>query len=236
MRRAILLSLASCVSYVPLAASLSGCAAAPPPKPVIVDAPPVPEKVDTGPTSMESEIGGLSEEAMDKAFASLDINHCIELQGDKENLGGELKLKMRIDRRGSARWAYLSQSTLGDRDAEKCVLDLVRAKSWPRPLGGEGLAEKNFVIDPRTEPAALEERRSMAQIAQARAEAGKCRRGVPGSFFATVYLQPDGHVFTAGVAVPSEKGEDVADCVVEAVRKVRFHGAPKVAKLSFEIR
>jgi hypothetical protein len=235
MRRAILVSLASCVSYVPLAA-LMACAAAPLPKPVIVEAPPVPEKVDTGPESMEAEIGGLSEEAMDKAFASLDINHCIELQGDKEMLGGELKLKMRIDRRGSARWAYLSRSTLGDRDAEKCVLDLVRAKSWPRPLGGEGLAEKDFVIDPRTEPAALEERRSIVQIAQARAEAGKCRRGVPGSFFATVYLQPDGRVVTAGVAVPSEKGEDVADCVVEALRKVRFRGAPKVAKLSFEIR
>jgi len=231
MRRAI------CLSSVALAVALAGCAAAPPPPAVIVDAPPVPEKIDTGPTSMESEIGGLNEEAMDKAFASLDVNHCIEQFGDKlETLGGELKLKLRIDRRGSARWAYLSQSTLGDRDAEKCVLDLVRAKSWPRPLGGEGLAEKNFTIDPRTEPATLEERRTLVQVAQARVEAGKCRRGVAGSFFATVYLQPDGRVVTAGVAVPSEKGEDVADCVVEALRRVRFRGAPKLAKLSFEIR
>lgn len=235
MRFAIRLSFVCCVSYVPLAAALAGCAAAPPPKPVIVDAPPVPEKVDTGPTSMESEIGGLNEEAMDKAFASLDVNHCIEAQGDKEMLGGELKLKLRIDRRGNARWAYLSRSTLGDRDAEKCVLELVRVKNWPRPLGGEGIAEKEYVIDPRTEPANLEERRSQVQVAKARAEAGKCLRGVPGSFLATVYLQPDGRVVTAGVSVPSEKGEDVADCVVEALRKVRFNGAPKVAKLSFEI-
>jgi hypothetical protein len=234
MRCAILLSYVSCGA---LAVAFAGCAAAPPPPPVIVDAAPVPEKVDTGPTSMESEIGGLNEEAMDKAFASLDVNHCIEQHGDKlETLGGELKLKLRIDRRGSARWVYLSQSTLGDRDAEKCVLDLVRAKSWPRPLGGEGLAEKAFVIDPRTEPATLEERRTLVQVAQARTEAGKCRHGVAGSFFATVYLQPDGRVVTAGVAVPSEKGEDVADCVVEALRKVRFRGAPKLAKLSFEIR
>jgi hypothetical protein len=217
--------------------ALAGCAAAPPPPPVIVEVAPIPEKVDTGPESMEAEIGGLNEEAMDQAFASLDVNRCIEQSGDKlDTLGGELKLKLRIDRRGSARWAYLSRSTLGDRDAEKCVLDLVRAKSWPRPLGGEGLAEKDFVIDPRTEPATLEERRTLVQVAQARAEAGKCRRGVPGSFFATVYLQPDGRVVTAGVAVPSEKGEDVADCVVEALRKVRFRGAPKPAKLSFEIR
>jgi hypothetical protein len=59
---------------------------------------------------------------------------------------------------------------------------------------------------------------------------------VPGSFVATVYLRPDGRVVTAGVAVPSEKGEDVADCMVEAVRKVRFRGDRRTAKLSFEIR
>ena len=76
----------------------------------------------------------------------------------------------------------------------------------------------------------------MPQVAQARADAGKCRRGVPGSFFATVHVRPDGRVAAAGVAVPSEKGEDVADCMVEAMRKVRFRGVPKPAKLSFEIR
>jgi hypothetical protein len=229
MVRAILLSA--------LALGAAACGAAPPPPPVLKDAPPVEEKIDTGPTSMESEIGGLNEEAMDQAFASLDVNGCVAPRGENlDQLGGELKLKMRIDRKGSARWAYLSRSTLGDRDAEKCVLDLVRAKRWPRPLGGEGLAEKDFVVDPRAAPVALDERRAMAQIAQARTDAGKCRKGIRGSFMATVYVRPDGRVAAAGVAVPSEKGEDVADCMVEAVRKVRFRGAPKPAKLSFEIR
>jgi hypothetical protein len=218
-----------------LALALAACSTpAPPPRTVIADAPPVPEKVDTGPTTMESEIGGLNEEAMAKAFASLDVNHCIEEKGD--TLGGELKLNVRIDRHGHARWAYLSGSTLGDRDAEKCVLALARAKSWPRPLGGEGLAENKFTVDPRAEPTPLDEKRTLVQVARARAEAGKCRRGVPGSFVATVYLEPDGTVTSAGVAVPNEKGEDVADCVVEAVRKVRFQKAPKAVKLSFEIR
>jgi len=229
------------ISLACCALVLAGCTvAAPPPRAVIADAAPVPEKVDTGPTSMESEIGGLNEEAMDKAFASLDVNRCVAQSGDKlDQLGGELRLKMRIDRRGSARWAYLSRSTLGDRDAEKCVLDLVRARSWPRPLGGEGVAEKEFVVDPRTEPQALEERRTLVPIALARAEAGKCRHGVRGSFFATVYVRADGQVVTAGVAVPSEQGEDVADCMVEAVRKIRFRGgssSSRPTKLSFEIR
>ena len=220
-----------------IALGVAACGAAPPPPPQVKDAPPVEEKVDTGPTSMESDIGGLNEEAMDQAFASLDVNGCVVPRVEQlDQLGGELKLKMRIDRKGSARWVYVSRSTLGDREAEKCVLDLVRAKSWPRPLGGEGLAEKDFVVDPRAEPVALDERRTMAQVAQARVDAGKCRKGIRGSFTATVYVRPDGRVAAAGVAVPNEKSEDVADCMVEAVRKVRFQGAPKPSKLSFEIR
>ena len=116
------------------------------------------------------------------------------------------------------------------------MLDLARAKSWPRPLSGEGLAEKDVTVDPRAEPPSIDERRARAPIAAARAEAAKCKKGVPGSFLATVYVQPDGSVATAGVSVPSEKGEDVADCVVEALRKVRFRSTDKLAKLSFEIR
>jgi hypothetical protein len=218
-----------------LALALTACSTAvSPPRAVLADAPPEPEKIDTGPTSMESETGGLNEEAVEKAFASLDVNRCIEQRG--ETFGGKLKLKLRIDRRGGARWAYVSGSNLGDRDAEKCVLDLARAKSWPKPLGGDGIAEGEIIIKPHAEPATADERRTLTQIAHARTEADKCRRGVAGSFFATVYLEPDGSVATAGVSVPSEKGEEVADCVVEAVRKVRFQRAPKAAKLSFEIR
>ncbi len=220
-----------------LALGAAACGAAPPPPPMVKDAPPVEEKVDTGPTSMESEIGGLNEEAMDAAFATLDVTRCVAPRLEQlEALGGELKLKVRIDRKGGTRWAYLSRSTLGDRDAEKCVLDLVKAKSWPKPLGGEGLAEKEFTVDARAEPIALDEKRVMPQIARARADAAKCRNGVQGSFLATVYVHTDGRVVDAGVSVPSEKGEDVADCMVEALRKARFRGGPKPGKLSFEIR
>ena len=93
-----------------------------------------------------------------------------------------------------------------------------------------------MTIDPRAEPLELDARRDRAPIAEARAQAAKCKKGVDGSFLATVYVQPDGTVATAGVSVPNEKGEDVADCMVEAVRKVHFRSTDKLAKLSFEIR
>jgi hypothetical protein len=220
-----------------VAALLPACAPALPP-PVIRDAAPVAEKVDRGPTSVESEIGGLNEEAMDRAFASLEVQRCLsEGSARLSAIGGEFKLRLRINRDGGARWAYVSESTLGDRATEKCLIDLVREKSWPKPVGGEGLAEKAYAIDAPTAPVVLEEKKMIADVTRARAAASRCRRGVAGSFFATVHVRPDGHVAAAGVAPPNERGEGVADCVVDALRKLRFRpSAPRAAKVSFEIR
>jgi putative hemolysin len=218
---------------------LAACSSTtPPPKSVMSDAPPEPEKIDPGPTSMESEIGGLNEEAMDAAFASLDVTHCISQGSEKlEHLGGDFKMKLRIDRKGSARWVYLSSSTLGDRDTEKCLLDLARAKTWPKPLGGEGIAEKEYSIDPPTEAVAVDPKRETAPVNRVRQDTAKCRKGVDGSFMATVYVKADGVVDAAGLSVPSEKGEDVADCMIDAIRKVRFRSVvTKPQKVSFEIR
>ena len=226
--------------FAAIALALAGCAsAAPPAASTIVDAAPEPERIDTGPTFYETETGGLNEDDMSDAFRALQrpLQRCMD-QGISRlaPLGGHLKLTMRIQRDGAAKWVYLSESTLGDRETEKCVLDLARGKTWPRPVGGEGMASKTFDIDPSAEPDEWDAKKVKPTIAQARTQTAKCRRGVRGTFTATAYVRPDGRVLSAGVAPPDEKGEDVADCVVDAILKVRFkkHGG-KAAKVSFEI-
>ncbi len=235
-RRRALTGLASVARLAVVASLLPACAAIP--APVIHDAEPVAEKIDHGATSVESEIGGLDEEAMDRAFASLEVQRCLTEGSSRLGaIGGEFKLRLRINRDGGARWAYVSESTLGDRATEKCLLDLVRGRTWPKPLGGEGLAEKAFAIDAPAAPVLLEEKHMLPDVTRARAAASRCRHGVKGSFFATVHVRPDGRVSAAGVAPPSERGEDVADCVVDALLKLRFRSStPRAAKVSFEIR
>lgn len=225
---------------VAVLASALGCGSSPPPRAGVVAAAPLEvEKIDSGPTYMESEIGGLNEDAMEEAFASLQrpVLRCLEGGLSRvEGLGGHFKLSLRVDKSGSTRWVYLSESTLGDRDTEKCVLDLARTKTWPRPLGGEGLAEKSFDIDAPTEPVSWEARRGLRALNHVYGEVARCRKGIPGSFVATVYVSPDGRVVTAGVATPNERGEEAADCVTEALRRMRFgsHG-DKAAKVSFAL-
>src|SRR5262249_17905835 len=112
-----------------------GCKAAEPPRPPSVVSGPVEERIATAPPSAESEIGGLSDADVTDACAALQpgVIACAERGNERVGpLGGHVGLRLRITKQGAVRWAYLTESTLGDRETEKCVLDLARAKTWPR--------------------------------------------------------------------------------------------------------
>lgn len=222
------------------AALLSACAAAPPPPP-----PPPPAPTTTAPepapssSGVESEIGGMNEEAMERAFNALGpaIQGCVEAgSGRVKALGGHLTFELRIQKDGAVRWVYLKESTLGDQDTEKCLLDSVRAKVWPLPVGGEGLAQRSLDLDPPAAPLVVDEDRAKRSIAAVRKEAAKCRKGARGTFAATVYIRTNGAVLSAGVAPPNAKGQEAADCMAGVIRKVKFVGpGSKTGKLSFTL-
>lgn len=223
-----------------LAGSVSGCASTPeprePPPPAPVASAPEPQRAPAG---VEAEIGGMNEEAMEKAFNSLgpSIQGCVDAgSGRVKPLGGHLTFELRIAKDGAVRWAYLKESTLGDQDTEKCLLDAVRAKQWPLPVGGEGLAQRSLDLDPRAAPLTMDEDRAKRSIAAVRKEAQKCKKGARGAFTATAYIRTNGAVLAAGVAPPSAKGQEAADCMAGVIRKVKFV-APgnKTGKLSFTI-
>ncbi|HSN99200.1 MAG TPA: AgmX/PglI C-terminal domain-containing protein [Candidatus Nanopelagicales bacterium] len=219
---------------------LLGCGAPPPPPPPPpTTPPPPPERTDPGPVEMRSEIGGLPEEAMNRAFRSLDgpIQACFdEATGRNPALGGRFTLKMRIGSDGRPRWAYLSETDLGDRTLERCVLDLARDKQWPKPLGGDGLAERSYEIDARSPVKELEEKWVKPAVAKARTNAWKCRKGkLRGRVRATVHIAPNGKVLGASITPPDERFEEVADCVAEEIGKIRFGKVGRRMKLTFEI-
>lgn len=218
--------------------ALAGCGASPPPKAALADAGPVTEKIDTGPSSYESEIGGMNEYAVEDIFKGLarPIARCFENGTSRvEALGGTFTVSFRVDRKGNTRWAYMKESTIGDRATETCVLDLVKNKVWPRPLSGEGLAQKSFDIEPASSALVLDGKRARPIANLARSKTASCRKGVHGTFQATAYLEPNGRVRAAGVAPPDEKAESVVDCLVDEIQKLKFSATGKLAKVTFQI-
>jgi hypothetical protein len=214
-----------------------GCAAAPPPPPPAP--PPEPEARAAPPPAAESEIGGMRESEVVATFEALGpaIAGCVE-DGAKRvrELGGHFHVALRVDRQGQARWAYLRESSLGDRVTERCILDHVRRAKWPAPVGGEGLASRSFDIDPSRSPVAWEEDRVRKSIDKAAKAFAQCKKGAPGSFVATAYVRPDGRVAAAGVAPPDPDREPIADCLADAIERLRF-GSPgrRAAKVTFEV-
>jgi hypothetical protein len=216
-----------------------GCHAAPPPKAAVADdAAAKVERVDPGASFYEGEIGGMNEYAVDDKFKALSgrIQGCFENGSERvAALGGSFTVAFRVDRKGATRWAYMKSSTLGDRGTESCILEIVRRQSWPKPLSGEGLAEKTFDIEPSTAPHVLDSKRVAIQARIAQKKAAECRKGMRGAFLATAYLEPNGHVLSAGIAPPDEKGEAAIDCMVDEIQKVKFSGTGKLAKVTFEM-
>lgn len=189
-----------------------------------------------------SEIGGLNEEAVARAFERMndDVQNCFAQGTTKiSSLGGHVKMKLRIDPKGALRWAYMSESTLGDRDTEKCLLDAARGKSWPLPVGGDGLAERAYDVDPPSPVKELDPKKFKVALALVRKETPKCRKkGTWGTVFrVTAYLRYDGLPVSVGIAPPNEKGEDVIDCMIKIIKKVKFGGiGRRLGKVSFDMR
>ena len=52
-------------------------------------------------------------------------------------LRGRVELAFRVDRDGGVRWVYPRASTVGDRDTERCLIDIATVMRFQRPRGCE---------------------------------------------------------------------------------------------------
>jgi hypothetical protein len=189
-----------------------------------------PKQEDEGPrASASAEIGGLNEDEVDAAFSSSvkGLQRCID-SGAKEVefLGGSVAFFLKIDARGKIANAYLEHSTLGNRATERCMLDSLSAKSWPKPVGGEhGLARKSFTFDPPNDvrpPTTWDGEDAEPGIKTIRADIDACKQGKSGPFEATLYVGTNGKVLSASVTPPDEAGNGAIDCLVGVLETATF--------------
>jgi len=198
------------------------------PAPKTADDKPEVEEQHGSRLTMSSEIGGLNEEKVNSAFEkSLSgLERCLQQGSSRvEFLGGSVSFFVKIDTSGKVDGAYLEKSTLGDRDTEKCMLDALRARKWPKPVGGEhGLARKSFDFDPPNDvraPADYDEEHLNKGLGKISDKLASCK-GSKGSYEATMYVATDGSVLSASVTPPNEDGENSVDCLVSTLKSASF--------------
>ena len=208
----------------------AGCAAAPPPP----AAEPAAEPSDRGhgraTPSVESEIGALDELKVKQAFqrSSDQLSACYGKGSQRlPYLSGDVRFVIRISKDGSARWAYVKDSSLGDRETEACMLAVLKGATWPRPLGGEGLAENSFSFEPGGDerpPVAWKPEQLGSSYKNARGALALCRKssGTKG-LKATLYVETDGKPAAIGVSSADERGEAAVACVIAALHGLKFN-------------
>ncbi len=195
------------------------------------------------PLAVSGQLGSLDQGKVDQTFNHLmpRFGDCLAQASSRvEFIGGHVKFFVRISTDGSTKWAYLSESTLGDRDAERCMLGIARDTQWPPPLEGEGQAQKSFDFDPSPDvrdAVPWGSDRVARALSSARSKLGQCSHGAPGRYRATVYVQTNGSALAAGVTPPDERGEGTAvDCMVGILKGLHFPSPGSwPAKVSFDI-
>jgi hypothetical protein len=223
---------------------LAGCGS-PKPPPVVPEPDSTPP-VQHGPRmSVQGELGEIDQAATDKTFQGLQpaLMQCYQ-QGQKrvEYLSGDVKFYLRVGADGSARWAFLEQTTLGDRGTERCMIDAIKGARWPQPSGGEAEVHKDLGFDPPSnvrKPVDWSPDRVADALDKHGSDASGCKGGSSGSFRVTAYVEPHGKggkVQAVGVAPPTKDGEDKVDCIVDAVKKMKMPSPGSyAAKVSFAL-
>jgi hypothetical protein len=213
-----------------LALSVTACGGSEPPAQDATVHERAPKQESDGPTiNATSEIGGMNEDDVDAAFnASVkSLQRCIDSGAKRvEFLGGSVAFMLKIDGRGKVDKAYLEHSTLGERATERCMLDSLSAKSWPKPVGGaHGLARKSFSFDPPNDvrpPTTWDDRDAAPGLKKIATDVDKCKDGRAGAFEATLYVGTNGKVLSASVTPPDEHGEAALDCLVGVLESASF--------------
>jgi hypothetical protein len=180
-----------------LLGSLAACGGEPPPK--APEPPPAeaPKPEAQGPV-VQQELGSIDERAVTKKFddlgAKFEACHT-EGRARVEYLAGDVKVFLRVGKDGRVKYGYLEDSTVGDRDTEKCLLDVLSNADWPKPVGGEAEIRNGFGWPAGAERApspwesdkvkgALDDAKHIAKVAS------KCKGGVSGEFKVTAYVEP----------------------------------------------
>jgi hypothetical protein len=186
-----------------------------------------------------SELGTVDPGAVQEVFHRLaDRFADCQKQGlDRvEVLSGNVKFFVRIGENGSAKWAYLEDgSDVGDRDTEKCLVDVVTGARWPRPDGGDAEARYSIELPATGRPATDWSSDKIASVLGKNGDAIDRCKGGAGGFHATMYVGPGGKVLAASVVVSRKDGDDRAECLVKVLEKMKGLPSPGSwpAKVSF---
>jgi hypothetical protein len=188
-------------------------------------------------------LGSLNDDEISGPFQRRwdDITQCYrDAQAKLPYLGGKLEIKVRVGPKGDPKKVYVSSSTIGNYDAEKCILGVARELSFSKPHGGSE-AEFTYPLEFRQQRAVSPWEAERVPMAKHKRDVSMCKsksqNGLPPAVSLTVYVAPGGKVTSAGLAADAPLDDAFAQCLVEKSRAWRLDDPlGKIAKATVEVR
>ncbi|MBK7586353.1 MAG: AgmX/PglI C-terminal domain-containing protein [Myxococcales bacterium] len=216
---------------------------------------------------VDGDVGGLDQDAVDAVVASASgaVDRCWE-QGVARNelVAGTLQLVLGIGRDGRTVHGYVKQSSLGEGEMERCMLDALSKRTFPKPVGGKvGVVRTSLSFELERDvraPTPWASPKVSEVLSNAANELSACKHGATGAFSATVYVKqvelppPDagdgdsgadaadagpsfvGAAISVGVAAPDEQAWGAVPCLAGVLSRAVYPTPGSwPAKLTFEL-
>lgn len=202
------------------------CSATGTPPPAPLPPPPLAPALPPPRPSMgaSAELGGLDERAAEQSFRdSLEgLEACIQDGVQRlEFIGGSIEFAVKVDATSHPADVWAADSTLGERETEKCMFNALRSVSWPAPQGGLfGIARNSFDFRPRRGvkvPAVWDAGRVARVLARLDGRISECRGERAEPLLITLYIGEGGRALGGGAASEGPVDERAVDCIVEAL-------------------
>ena len=168
----------------------------------------------------------------------MKFSRCVQKRaGDVEWVSGGIAFEFKVALDGSVASVYPSKSSFGDRETERCMLDIARGTRFPAPHGGEAEFSWSLEVplDPDVRTPVPWTAAEAGTVVNDRASELGAQCGA-GPFDLTAYVDVEGKVVAAGGSAQSEAGAAQLDCVTQAVQGWLFPSPGSyAAKLNFQV-
>jgi TonB family protein len=187
---------------------------------------PRPDKpVDPGASmNLDNEIGVLDtddvEATMQEHFE--DIRGCYGRAGKAQRYaGGRVLLRFLVNGNGSAQDVWVLESTLGNYDVERCLVQVGRKIRFHAPSGDKATTFEypvEFRSTKQVEVLDVDGPKVEHDIAALLPQLAACGQLAAEGANAIVYVEPNGFPGSVGLATAAALDEDVGDCMVQTIR------------------
>jgi TonB family protein len=192
---------------------------------------------------VDSELGVLDTEDVQATMQEHfdDIRACYGRAGKAQRYAeGRVLLRFNVKGDGAAEDVLVLESTLGNYEVERCLVEVGRRIAFPAPLGGKP-TNFEYPVEFRSTNQVpvldIEGLKVEHDLSVLLPQLAVCGQLASESVSAVVYIEPNGFPGSVGLAAKGSLDEDAGDCVVQTIRRWRMSAAlpGHIMRASFRI-